>query len=228
MAMWLVPTSAVESCPALPCNLEDYYFHVSFFFWGGGGQLASIPLPFSLRRGNLVANLFDLAVEFLIFLTPPLFLRLQGGRKFRNEYVVFDHPPPLSFVTRKRGLFCMMTSRHHVMAMRDDLRLLTHSQNVMPCSIHLWIESFPLLPPPFSSMLLSIYNWIKRQVGPPSAPSSIARIIVPADRQTDDDFLLSSHLPIFKVGLWGRVSCCRSLSVGWHKSSEHDGEKDFF
>ena len=48
-----------------------------------------------------------------------------------------------------------MSPRHHVLAMHDALRLSMHSQNVMPCSIHFWIESFPS--PPFHSCTYSSF-----------------------------------------------------------------------
>ena len=66
---------------------------------------------------------------------------------------------PPSLLTRMRGLFCMMTSRHHDLAMRDTIWLLTHSQNVISWSIYVWIESFT---PPFSLLSLLIFSIPRR------------------------------------------------------------------
>ena len=127
-------------------SLDQWWLIFCVLSWGV--QLALIPLLFSSIRGNLVANLFDLTIEVLILLTPPLssFICEEEENYAMNMWYLI--PPPLSFPTQKRGLFCMMPSRHHVLAMRDALRLSTHSQIMMSCLTQLWIKSFLIPFPP--------------------------------------------------------------------------------
>ena len=77
----------------------------------------------------------------------------------------------------------------------------TYSQKMISCVSQVWNKSYLPAPSLFLSPCSASIS-IKRQANPPP-PFSIVRLISRDNRRVTNVLLLSSHLPIFKVNVWG-------------------------
>ena len=121
---------------------------------------------------------------------PSSFVCFRRGREFCDEYAAFDDPPPLSF--QEKGYLLHDVPKASCSDLHDALRLLTRSQNVMPYSIHFWIESFTSPPPSHSYNSSSFRDNDVSNLPPFPSPLSC---ISSRDNIPIGVCLLSSHLP---------------------------------